>query len=334
MNQSGFAFVGALTVDHIKSIERLPVRSELVRIHSHISATGGICNSAPDMAKLDPTVPIHVYGRIGCDADGDLILSTLTQYGIDTSGLLRSGMTSYTDVYEERRRNTRTFFHFGGANSHLDVEDVDFSRVTARYFHAAYPLLLDTLDQPDEVYGTRMARLLHKAQLHGCLTSLDVVTEQSERVPRIVLPSLKYTDYLIINELEAEAITGICLTDEHQQLMASRVPDALGRLKDAGVSRWVVIHAPSGAYGLDENNHLSHEPGKCLPEGFIRGTVGAGDAFCSGVLLAAYRSLSLDEALRCGNASAVASLRSETASGSMETMEQALVQYNALPYRS
>ena len=140
--------------------------------------------------------------------------------------------------------------------------------------------------------------------------------------------SSEYSDYFL--EADWERLSAA----QMEQALQTVFGIGLGDVSWAGVSRWVVIHAPSGAYGLDENNHLSHEPGKCLPEGFIRGTVGAGDAFCSGVLLAAYRSLSLDEALRCGNASAVASLRSETASGSMETMEQALVQYNALPYRS
>ena len=41
-------------------------------------------------------------------------------------------------------------------------------------FHIGYILLLPALDQPDEEYGTKMARLLHRAQKAGLKTSIDV----------------------------------------------------------------------------------------------------------------------------------------------------------------
>ena len=99
-------------------------------------------------------------------------------------------------------------------------------------------------------------------------------------------------------------------------------------------SRWAVIHAPTAAFGLTHTGRFAREQGKQLPEGFIAGTVGAGDAFCTGVLLAAYRGLSIEEALRCGNASAIQSLKADTPNGSMISIEESLAAYDALPFRA
>ena len=177
-----------------------------------------------------------------------------------------------------------------------------------------------------------MARLLCKIQQSGVLTSLDVVSEDSDRYQKIVIPSLKYTDYLTVNELEAARITGIPLSLEDGSLIEENMPAALARLLELGVSRWAVIHAPTAAFGLAHTGRFAREQGKQLPSGFIAGTVGAGDAFCTGVLLAAYRGLSIDEALRFGNASAIQSLKADTPNGSMLPIEESLAAYDALPF--
>ena len=78
----------------------------------------------------------------------------------------------------------------------------------AELLHIGYILLLDALDEADAEYGTRMARLLHDAQQHGIKTSIDVVSESGDRFRRLVPPALRYTDYCIINEVEAQESTG------------------------------------------------------------------------------------------------------------------------------
>ena len=81
---------------------------------------------------------------------------------------------------------------------------------------------------------------------------------------------------------------------------------------------------------VDRIRKIDRLPGKRQPKGFIGGTVGAGDAFCTGVLLAALRGCDIGEALRCGNASAVASLRADTPNDSMIPIEDALTLCDAL----
>ena len=58
-------------------------------------------------------------------------------------------------------------------------------------------------------FGTVAARLLHDAQDAGFLTSIDVVSEDGDRFAEVVLPALKFTDYCLLNEFEAERTAGI-----------------------------------------------------------------------------------------------------------------------------
>lgn len=45
---------------------------------------------------------------------------------------------------------------------------------------------MDGLDAPDAEYGTKAARLLAKVQAAGIRTSVDIVSEQSDRFQGIV----------------------------------------------------------------------------------------------------------------------------------------------------
>ena len=99
----------------------------------------------------------------------------------------------------------RSFYQCRGANA--DFCEGGHRLGSVGRGHAAHRLhtLLDALDAPDGEYGTKMARLLHTARQRGIKTSIDVVTEASERFGRIVTPALRYTDYCVINEVEAQA---------------------------------------------------------------------------------------------------------------------------------
>ena len=63
-------------------------------------------------------------------------------------------------------------------------------------------------------------------------------------------------------------------------------------------------------------------PSLKLPEDWIVGTVGAGDAFCSGVLYGAWKGMSLQAAIELATASAACSLSQAGATEGMRTFEE------------
>lgn len=325
--RKGICVAGNMIVDILYPTEGWPNRGQLVHILDGISrSTGGaVCNVIMDLAKLDPTLPLYAMGKIGEDAEGDLILEKLGEHeNIDTSNVLREGISAFTAVMNDVQSNERTFFTYLGANGHFDEDSIDWANVNANIFHIGYILLLNALDQADPEYGSKMAKLLCHAQQHGLKTSIDVVSEASDRFKRLVPPALKYTDYCIINELEAQQTTGVELRDADGKLCIENMPLALAEMKRMGVSTWAVIHTPEGGYGLDENDQYFQRASLNLPDGYIKGTVGAGDAFCAGVLYGAEKGRTLVESVDLGIAAAAASLSQPGSTEGMRTEAEVL----------
>ncbi|MDO4547747.1 MAG: carbohydrate kinase family protein [Clostridia bacterium] len=331
----GIVVAGDIVLDVLKVITRFPERNGLVRIiDKSFSLGGAVSNTGRDLACLDPGLKVSLAGMIGEDAEGDEILREFSRYkNIDTSRVIRKGQTSFTDVLTENDTRVRTFLFYGGSNDIFDYSDIDVKNLDCDLFHIGYILLLNALDAEDEVYGTHMARLLHDVQQMGIPTSVDVVSEVGDRYKVKVPPALKYTDYFIVNEIESGKTVGIDLRGENDELLVDRIPEVLARLRRMGVRRWIVIHSPEGGFGLDENDNYVQLPSPELPRGFIVGTVGAGDAFCAGVLLAAYNGCSLEQGIADGIATATMSLKGAGASDAMRPIAEARALYDSLPKR-
>ena len=333
MRKKGIAVAGNMIVDMLYPIDGFPKPGELTTITGEVSrSTGGcLCNDIIDLAALDSDLPLTALGRVGDDDAGDFILKKLRAWpNIDLRQIRREGPTSFTLVMSDEVTKQRSFYQYRGANAHFCESDIDWDRLDAWLLHIGYILLLDALDAPDAECGTKLARLLRTAKQKGLRTSIDVVTEAGERFHRLVPPALRYTDYCIINEFEAQATTGIQLVDASDDLIRENLPVALRAMKSLGVSTWAVIHAPQGGFGLDENDRYVQVPGLRLPKGYIKGSVGAGDAFCSGVLYGAWRQLALHEALELATAAAVCSLSQPGATEGMRDYAQAMALYHSM----
>ena len=333
--KKGIVAAGYADLDLIKTIRSFPSRHGLVEMTHIARALGGaVCNCALDMALLEPETTVYPLAVVGRDDIGETLLRRLgAPKNIDLSLIRREGETGFTDVLDEEDTRVRTFICFRGANKLLSEEMIDPDALNCDLFHIGYILLLDALDAADPEYGTRMARLLRKIQAAGIATSVDVVTDDSGLHKKLVPPALKYTDYLTINEHEAAATCGLPLRDAQDRLILENMEAALRALKAMGVRRWVCVHAPEGAFGLDEAGNYLPVPGAVLPEGFIKGTVGAGDAFVSGLLLAARRGLGLREAMEDGIAAAVCSLTDPGASDGLRPIAEARALLATLPRR-
>jgi len=333
MKNNDIAVAGNMIVDILYKVRGFPKPGELTTILDGISRScgGALCNVAAGLAKLDPSISITALGRLGKDTEGDYILSSLSEHkNIDVSNIKREGITSFTSVMADEISKQRSFFHYRGANALFSENDINWNSIKADFLHIGYILLLDALDAEDKEFGTRMARLLFHAKERGIKTSVDVVSENGTRFMSHVPPALKYTDYCIINEFEAEKTTGIALRDRKSSLIYKNIKNALEKLKNHGVSEWAVIHSPEGGFALDSRGCYEEIPALILPDGYIRGTVGAGDAFCAGVIYGAYKELSLRESLDMGTAAAACSLSEPGATEGMRSAEKAIDLYRKL----
>lgn len=339
VERRGIAAAGNWIIDQVKIIDRYPPEDHLAVIQSESRGTGGApYNVLAGLRALDPDLPLEAIGVVGDDSNGRFILEHLRSLNI-TADLMRrtpQAPTSYTDVMTVASTGRRTFFHNRGANAELCGEDFEFDRVRARILHLGYLMLLDALDAPDPSDSTRpcAARVLEEARAEGLLTSLDMVTELSGRLQDVVRPTLPHVDYFIANELESGALAGIPLRDEEGRLLRENLPRVAGALLDHGVNRLVVIHYPEGGYWHPRDGQPRAISSLAVPQEFNRGTAGAGDAFCGGILYGLHEGWDAGHCLRLAVAHAAQSLSDPTTTGGLKPLAQTLELIDRFGFRS
>ena len=79
---------------------------------------------------------------------------------------------------------------------------------------------------------------------------------------------------------------------------------------------------------MDESGKYFEVSSLKLPKGWIKGTVGAGDAFCAGILYAAEMDWPMEQALKLGACAAAASLSQVGASDGVSAAEEVLKLYD------
>ncbi|MGM0239938.1 carbohydrate kinase family protein [Enterococcus sp. AZ103] len=323
--KNGITVAGNIIVDEIFEIDNYPNEGELATINSlQGKSTGGaLCNVIVDLARLDPGLPLQAIGKIGNDVNGQFVQETFAKYAnINQAEVGVEDVTGYTFVMSNQGHKERTFFTYEGANRELKANSFNFEKIDSKIFHIGYLAMLSGLDQLNETYGTELAKVLSQAQENGIKTSVDVVSSFPENYPVLFKAAMKYTNYCIINELEAEQATGIQLKDENGKLIEEKCQAVLQTIKEMGVKDWVVIHSPEKVFGLNEDNQFVSVEVDILPPEKIADKIGAGDAFCAGVLYSAHNDQTLAEAMSFGNQIAALSLQAKGASAGIRPIYQ------------
>lgn len=323
--RKGIALAGNILTDVVKTIEEYPKIGMLSSIHSVSRSVGGcVPNTGIDLAKIDRSLPLTAIGRIGDDEYGRYVLTQLACHGIDTGQVRISptAPTSYSDVMS-LRTGERTFFHARGANAEFSPDDVDIAALSCRMLHIGYILLLDCFAAVDSEYGTVMAHFLHDVQERGIKTSIDVVSDSSADYAEKILPALRYCHYAIVNEIGCCAAFGLTPTRADGTLDEDNIRRAMENMAAAGVAEKVIVHAKLMGYCLDvSSGRFTAEPSLDFPKEFIKGSVGAGDAFCAGCLYGLYNGFDDVSLLRFAAAAAAASLTKENAVDGMCSKEE------------
>ena len=238
--------------------------------------------------------------------DGLRILKELKRRGLDTSGVVvKPTATSFTDVMSVPG-GERTFFTYPGASADWGYDDFPFDLVQAGdLVLLGYFLLLAKIDAGDGL------RILRELRRRGVETAIDLVSENSDRYS-LVRECLPFVDNLIVNEIEAARIAGM-----DGVRGATALTDVASRLFELGVQKRVVIHMPEKGVSLLRDGTWTEARSVGLPNGFIKGKTGAGDAYCAGCLVGIFNGLAEKEILELGGIAAVGAM---SAPGAVEGM--------------
>lgn len=307
--KEGIAAAGNWTLDRVKIIDAWPQEERLAQVSAEVrSGGGGAHNVLMDLAKMQAPFPLRGIGCVGADEEGSWLIQECRENKIDFSGIrvTPDELTSFTDVMSVESTGKRTFFHNRGANKAFEQDDIDPG--DCRIFHLAYVLLLDKIDPVAD-------KVLKQMRAEGLKTSLDLVSAEKARFQEIVIPCLDHVDYLILNEIEAGECSGRQIRRDDGSIDPEALKESARKLYRDNI---VVIHMPEGAHALRKEGEL-YVPSR--PPKKIVSSVGAGDAFCAGMLYGLHEEWPLIQCLDLAHAAAGACLSHETTTGGLRPIQ-------------
>ena len=135
-----------------------------------VSLGGCVPNTGLALKKLGAIV--HLVGRIGTDAIGDLLRLELQKFGEAGDGLTRSKENTSYSVILSPRGGDRMILHFPGTNDSFTADDVEAAfGQPAEIFHFGYPPLMRGMFDND---GRELEKIFRRAKQKSLLTSLDM----------------------------------------------------------------------------------------------------------------------------------------------------------------
>lgn len=307
--RNGILAIGNLLVDRALVISDYPQESMLATISKvELHCGGGCTNVLFNLAKLDHDLPRYLAGAIGKDSEGEFILRQARQHHINVEHVVTLDLpTSFTDVMINSQTGDRTFFHYVGAMAEYGSEQVLQIHHPAKIAHIAYlPLLSQFLDVE------KLQATLSQLHQRGFLISIDLVSVSDKHIfTQQIRPILPFVDYVIINDVEAKWLTDC----EHLESNQVTLQQMAMQIMAQGVRQAVIVHDPKWAAAINKQGEKIAVPSYWVEKKDIVSTLGAGDAFCTGVLYGLHHGLPLQQVLKLGHGLAYFNLFSISATG-------------------
>lgn len=268
--------LGSLNMDLVLRVPHAPAAGETLPGRSIATIPGGKgANQAVSCAREGARV--RMIGCVGADAHGQALRDALQRDGIDTAALRTdpSEPTGTALVMVEDSGQNRIVL-IAGANGRVEIDA------------AALRQQLQGADFLVAQFETPMAQVEHAiavAHETGCKVLLN--PSPVEAIPE---PMWQRIDTLVVNEIEAQTLSGLPVARPHEAAAAGQA------LRARGPVRVVVTLDALGAVSVDADG-ARHHP---APKVQAVDTTAAGDTFLGALAVALGEGRSFDEAVRLG----------------------------------
>ncbi|TXK85896.1 ribokinase [Paenibacillus sp. N3.4] len=273
--------IGSINMDVVNHVLKHPLPGETIKsIKTDYNPGGKGANQA--VAAALAGAQVMFIGAVGNDPFASQLLSAIRGMGVHSDFVIHkngnSGLASITvDASGENH-----IILSEGANGLLTVNDIQDS---LEAFENADIVMLQ-----NEINWDTTRYVMEESHKRG----ISVYFNPAPAL-QIPLDILHLIDVLILNETEAESLTGIPVTNEYQAIQASV------KLIDGGVGKVVLTLGSKGALFSDSNFNVKHVPSFDVQ---VVDTTAAGDTFI-GVLAATTGSTDIsEETLRFASAAA------------------------------
>lgn len=308
--------VGALNIDLIYKVERIPEDGETVVDWAKSLPGGSAANTIYGLAKLG--ISTGFCGAVGDDKEGKILLNDFKKVGVDTSQIrVKPKAKTGSALCLSDRGGRRSLYVQPGANSQLGLDDLDFSYINqAEIVHLA-SFADDSQFQLSLGLILRLDASVKLSFSPGALYSFKGID--------ILSPFLSRTHLLFLNQNELQQMTGDGVRGGAQKCLRAgchTVVVTLGKGKKIGKTTAV-------SYIRDADNEYVIEP-PSYDLGATVDTTGAGDAFSAGFIYGMVKGKSLKECGRLGDFLAKLCISRTGARHGLPTAEELALRYGKL----
>lgn len=295
--RTGVAVVGSINADLAAFGSPLPRPGETV-IGTDFSLVLGGKGANQAIAAVRAGAPTYLIGAVGDDFFRDLTLGALADEGVNVTAVrIVDGATGIAHIRVDTVSAQNDIMIIPNANHRLSPDDVEAS---LRSLRDHVSVVLVQLEIPLTVVQ-RVAEVCQDCQLRLVLDPAP-----AQPIPPEVWPGVSVVKP---NELEAEMLTGISVTDRRSAAQAARW------FLRHGVSIAMITRGAHGVVVVGPDGVAEYPAFPATPVD----TTAAGDAFCGALGARLARGASLRDALRGGLAAGALAVTVRGASTSLPT---------------
>ncbi|ABY99379.1 TPA: ribokinase [Pseudomonas putida] len=278
--------VGSLNMDLVARAQRLPRAGETLPGESFFTVPGGKgANQAVAVARLGGSVAM--IGNVGDDDYGRQLHRALYVEGIDCQGVSTCpGVSSGVALITVDAASQNCIVIIPGANGLLTPRSVQRFDALLQ----AAEVIICQLEVPAETVAWTLAR--------GHELGKQVILNPAPATGPLPADWFAHIDYLTPNESEAEALTGMAVTDQESARRAGE------RLLQLGAGKVIITLGAQGALRITAQGH-QHYPASVVQP---LDTTAAGDTFVGGFAAGLVRGLEEGEAIVFGQRAAALSV--------------------------
>jgi ribokinase len=298
--QAKVVIVGSLNMDLVTRAPRLPRAGETLAGQSFVTVPGGKgANQAVAAARLGASVAM--IGCVGDDAYGEQLRTALLAEGIDCQAVTRiSGESTGVALIVVDDSSQNAIVIVAGGNGHVTASVVDsFDALLAEA-----EVIICQLEVPFDTVGHVLQR--------GHELGKTVILNPAPASGPLPAEWFAWIDYLIPNESEATALTGLPVDS------TASADAAASALLAAGVSKVIVTLGEQGALFASASRSEHFPAPKVQPVD----TTAAGDTFVGGFAAALADGKSESDAIRFGQVAASLSVTRSGAQPSIPTFAE------------